>query len=627
MKSITVTLLTNPPPSATSTSTSAQVDNLALLIDNVKSINHLLQIHAALLRRGLNHHPILNFKLQRSYTSLGHLHHSVTLFHNTPAPNVFLWTTIINAHANSGLCDCALSYYAQMLAHHVQPNAFTLSSLLKGCTLQPTRAVHSHAVKLGLSFDLYVSTSLVDAYARGGDVVSAQKLFDAMPERSLVSFTAMLTCYAKHGMLREARLLFEGMGVKDVVCWNVMIDGYAQHGCPNEALVLFREMLGKKIRPNEITVLAVLSSCGQLGALECGRWVHSYVDNNGVGVGVKVNVHVYTALVDMYCKCGSLEDARKVFDAMEGKDVVAWNSMIMGYGIHGFSDEALQLFHDMRCVGVRPSEITFVAVLTACAHAGLVGKGWEVFHLMKDKYGMEPKIEHYGCIINLLGRAGRVREAYDVVMSMEVEPDPVLWGTLLWACRIHKDVSLGEEIAEFLVNNDLASSGTYVLLSNMYAAARNWVGVAKVRSLMKGSGVEKEPGCSSIEVNNRVHEFLAGDLRHRRRKDIYAMLEEMNGWLKACGYTPKIDVVLHDIGEQQKEQSLEVHSEKLALAFGLISSSPGTAIKIVKNLRVCLDCHAVMKIMSKISGRKIIMRDRNRFHHFENGSCSCADYW
>ncbi|KAG5057506.1 hypothetical protein JHK86_012502 [Glycine max] len=173
---------------------------------------------------------------------------------------------------------------------------------------------------------------------------------------------------------------------------------------------------------------------------------------------------------------------------------------------------------------------------------------------------------------------------------------------------IHSNVSFGEEIAEFLVSNGLASSGTYVLLSNMYAAAGNWVGVAKVRSMMKGSGVEKEPGCSSIEVNNRVHEFLAGDLRHPRSKDIYSMLKKMNAWLKARGYTPKTDVVLHDIGEREKEQSLEVHSEKLALAFGLISTSPGAAIKIVKNLRVCLDCHAVMKMMSKISGRKIIMR-------------------
>lgn len=466
---------------------------------------------------------------------------------------------------------------------------------------------------------------MVGAYARGGDVFSAEKVFDEMSERSLVSVTAMLTCYAKHGRLCEARLLFEGMEAdsRDVVCWNVMIDGYAQNGMPNECLLLFRKMLAEKVRPDEITLLAVLSSCGQLGALESGRWIHSYVGNHKNGVEVRVG----TALVDMYCKCGSLDDARKVFDNIVDRDVVAWNSMIMGYAIHGYSEEALRLFDEMCGMGVKPSDVTFVAVLTACGHSGLVSKGWEIFNLMKNGYGMEPKIEHFGCMVNLLGRAGRLEEGYDLVRGMKTDPDSVLWGTLLWACRLHKNVSLGEEIAEFILSHNLASSGTYVLLSNIYAASGNWVGAAKVRSLMKGSGVEKEPGCSIIEVNNRTHEFIAGDLRHPKSQDIYLMLEEMNCRLKANGYTPKTDLVLHDIGEEQKELSLEVHSEKLALAFGLISTRPGTTIKIVKNLRVCLDCHSVMKMMSKITGRKIITRDRNRFHHFENGSCSCGDYW
>jgi hypothetical protein len=230
-------------------------------------------------------------------------------------------------------------------------------------------------------------------------------------------------------------------------------------------------------------------------------------------------------------------------------------------------------------------------------------------------------------MVSLLGRAGRLQEAYDLVKSMKIEPDPMLWGTLLWACRLHNNISLGEEIAEFLLSNDLASSGTYVLLSNIYAASGNWVGAAKVRASMKDSGIEKEPGCSTIEINNRVHEFIAGDLKHAKSKDIYLMLEEMNSWLKDNGYTPKTDIVLHDIGEEQKELSLEVHSEKLALAFGLISTRPRTTIKIVKNLRVCLDCHDVMKMISRITGRRIVMRDRNRFHHFDNGSCSCGDYW
>jgi pentatricopeptide repeat protein len=301
--------------------------------------------------------------------------------------------------------------------------------------------------------------------------------------------------------------------------------------------------------------------------------------------------------------------------------------MIMGYAVNGFSEEALKLFYEMCSVGVKPSYVTFIALLTACGHSGLVDKGWEIFNMMKSEYEMEPKVEHFGCMVSLLGRAGRLQEAYDLVKSMKIEPDPMLWGTLLWVCRLHNNISLGEEIAEFLLSNDLASSGTYVLLSNIYAASGNWVGAAKVRASMKDSGIEKEPGCSTIEINNRVHEFIAGDLKHAKSKDIYLMLEEMNSWLKGNGYTPKTDIVLHDIGEEQKELSLEVHSEKLALAFGLISTRPGTTIKIVKNLRVCLDCHDVMKMISRITGRRIVMRDRNRFHHFDNGSCSCGDYW
>ncbi|KAK7250969.1 hypothetical protein RIF29_33781 [Crotalaria pallida] len=603
---------------------SPTADKLALLIDNSKSITHLLEIHAAVIRRNLHHHPILNFKLQRSYSTFNHLHHSVTLFNQTHNPNVFFWTSLIQSHTLHSLSP-SIRFYIQMLTRGVEPNAFTLSSVLKGCPFETLGELHCHVIKLGLGSDLYVSTGLVDGYARKGDVESAEKVFDKMPERSLVSLTSMLTCYAKHGKLKEARVLFEEMedDNRDVVCWNVMIDGYAQHGFPNESLLLFRKMLRERVKPNEITVLSVLSACGQIGALESGRWVHSYIESKGVWI----NVCVGTALVDMYCKCGSLDDARKVFDKIEGRDVVAWNSMIMGYAIHGFSEEAFKLFHEMCRMGIKPTDISFIAVLTACGHSGLVAKGWEVFNSMKNGYNVEPKIVHYGCMMNLLGRAGHLQEAYDLVRNMDIDPDPVLWGTLLWACRLHNNVSLGEEIAEFLLSHNLASLGTYVLLSNIHAAAGNWVGVAKMRSLMKDSGVEKEPGCSAIEVNNKVHEFLAGDLRHPKSKDIYLMLEEINCWLKANGYTPKTDIVLHDIGEQQKEQLLEVHSEKLALAYGLISTRPGTTIKIVKNLRVCLDCHAVMKMISKITGRKIVMRDRNRFHHFENGSCSCADYW
>lgn len=576
-----------------------------------------------MLRQAHENNPILNFKLQKSYSSLGRLDRSVSLFHRTANPNVFFYTAIINAHSARGLHFEALDLYVQMLCQGVEPNGFTFSSLLKCCSIQDGILLHSHVIKFGFDGDLFVRTGLLDVYAKGGDVVSARQLFDTMPERSLVSLTAMLSCHAKHGDLDDARELFDGMQERDVVCWNVMIDGYTQHSRPNDALTLFRRMLKAKVKPNEVTILSVLSACGQLGALELGKWVHSYIGNNNL----RVNVLVGTALIDMYGKCGRLDDARLIFDNIPTKDVVVWNSMIVGYAMHGFSQEALELFDEMCRLGFRPTDITFIGVLNACAHGGLVSEGKKLFSLMKEAYNLQPKVEHYGCMVNLLGRAGNLEEAYELIEGMSIDPDPVLWGTLLGACRLHSNLSLGEEIAEFLVSRNLANDGTYVLLSNIYASLGNWEGVAKVRAMMKETGIQKEPGCSSIEINNKVHEFLAGDLRHPKSKEIYMMLEEINRRLEAHGYSPRIDTVLHDVGEREKEQSLRVHSERLAISFGLISTSPGTTIKIVKNLRVCSDCHTVTKLISKITGRRIVVRDRNRFHHFENGTCSCGDYW
>ncbi|XP_055817681.1 pentatricopeptide repeat-containing protein ELI1, chloroplastic [Solanum dulcamara] len=617
---------TNPPLYTTSTATkhshSPSPNRLKFLIDKSKSIRQLLLIHAFLIRHGLESDPVLNFKLQQSYSSLGHLQNSLTVFKHTHSPTVFSYTAIIHNHVSNDLYEQAFVLYIQMLMQNIEPNAFTFSSILKTCPLESGKALHCQALKLGYESDTYVRTALVDVYARGSDIVSARKLFDTMPERSLVSLTTMITGYAKNGHVQEARVLFDGMEDRDVVCWNAMIDGYSQHGRPNEALVLFRQMLLSKVKPNEVTVVATLSACAQIGVLESGRWIHAYVKSNRI----KVNKHVGTAFIDMYSKCGSLEDARMVFDQMRDKDVITWNSMIVGYAIHGFSLEALQLFNEMCKLGLQPTDITFIGILSACANAGLVSEGWNYFQLM-EKYWIEPKIEHYGCMVNLLGRAGQLEKAYEFVKNMKIDSDPILWGTLLTACRIHGDVMLAEKIMEFLVEQDLATSGTYVLLSNIYAAAGDWDGVAKVRALMKRSGVDKEPGCSSIEVNNKVHEFLAGDMKHPKSKEIYIMLEEMNKWLEAHGYLPQTDIVLHDLEEVEKQQSLAVHSEKLAIAYGLISTQAGTTIKIVKNLRVCPDCHAVTKLISKITGRKIIVRDRNRFHHFVDGSCSCGDFW
>lgn len=599
------------------------------LLKQCKTIRHLLELHAAILRTGVPLHraPAINFRLQRSYSTLGLLDKSLALFHYTPTHlrSVVFWTSIIQSHANHGHQHTALLLFSDMLSSGVDPNGFTLSTVLKTCDVAQGRIVHCQCVKLKLDFDTYVGTTIVDMYARGGEVENARKMFERMPERNLVSLTVIITCYAKAGDLATARKLFDEVEGKDVVCWNTMIDGYTQHGQPNVALALFRMMLKDQIRPNDVTVLSLLSSCAQNGALELGKWVHSYIGS----CGIKINTQVATALIDMYCKCGSLEDACLVFEKMPNKDVVIWNAMIMGYSMHGRSNEALNSFTQMRAENIRPTNITFIAVLTACSHAGLVSEGRKFFQEMEIEYKITPKIEHYGCMIDLLGRSGLVEEAHILAQTMPIEPDLVIWTTLLGSCKLHNKVELGKRIFKHLFDAGVANSGTYVLLSNLHAATGDWEETGRVRFMMRRSGKRKEPGCTSIEIDNKVHEFIAGDLRHDKSSEIYAMLGELSGLLKAHGYVSQTDVVLHDMEEEEeeKERALGVHSEKLAIAFGLISTPPGTVIRIVKNLRVCVDCHSVTKLISKITGRKIVVRDRNRFHHFVGGSCSCGDFW
>ncbi|CAI9261285.1 unnamed protein product [Lactuca saligna] len=613
-------------PPTTGRGPSQSPETLASLISSSKNITQLLQIHAAVIRHGFHNHPVLNFKLQRSYSSFGRLDSSLALFTHTHDPNVFFYTSIIHAHAADNLHMRGIQLYIQMMSQDVEPNEFTFSALLKGCPLEPGKLLHPHVIKLGFDCNMHVRTALVDVYSRGGDLVSARQLFDTMPERSLVSLTSMITGYAKHGDLINARSLFDTIADKDAVCWNVMIGGYAKYGKPTDAITLFRKMLQTKMNPNQVTFVAVLSACGQIGALESGRWIHSYIQNNGI----QINIHLGTALIDMYTKCGSLEDALNIFNNLKNKDVITYNAMISGYSMHGYHQEALLLFQDMHKNHKQPTAISFIGILNSCAHSGLVSIGKGIFLSMETKHKIKPTIEHYGCVINLLGRAGFLNHAYTLTNNMNInniKPDPIIFGTLLDSCTLHKNIELAEKIVKFLIDHNLANSGTYILLSNLYASASNWAGVARMRALMKEHGVQKEPGCSSIEVNNKVHEFVAGDMKHPKSEEIYGMVEEVNGWLESHGYSPQTDVVLQDIGKRERVRSLEVHSEKLAIAFGLISTKAGSSIKIVKNLRVCLDCHEVTKLISKVTGRRIVVRDRNRFHHFVDGLCSCGDYW
>eukprot|EP01018_Ginkgo_biloba_P030314 Gb_23082 [translate_table: standard] len=552
--------------------------------------------HAHMLMNGLEQDVFLGTKLVSMYAMCGSLGNARLVFDNILKPDVFLWNVMIRAYAKNNPCDEALAVFQRMQWVGIKPDNYTFPFVLKACAglsaLQQGKEIHDQIVRSGFEADVFVRNALIDMYAKCGSVEVARQLFDKMSER-------------------------------DVVSWNAMIAGYSQNGYANEALAVFHQMQLEDVKPNSVTMLGVLPACGHLAALQHGKWIHGSI----IRSGFESYVFVTSALMDMYAKCGSLEAARQLFDKMCNRDVVAWNAIIMGYGTHGNFEEAITLFYQMREAGIKPDHVTFTAILSACRHVGLVDEGWLYFNQMSQHYGIAPTVEHYTCMVDLLGRAGCLSEAHDLIRKMPVEPDGAVWGALLGACRMHCNIELGKIAAENLLVLDPENPGFWVLLSNIYAEAGRWDDVAKWRTKMKDRGLKKRPGCSWIEVNSKVHAFLVGDKLHPQSERINSMLEALAGQMKEAGYAPDTCFALHDVEDEEKEYVLCSHSEKLAIAFGLINTSPGTPIRITKNLRVCGDCHSATKFISKLARRQIIVRDANRFHFFKDGLCSCGDYW
>eukprot|EP01018_Ginkgo_biloba_P010349 Gb_07336 [translate_table: standard] len=592
------------------------------------------------------------------YVQKGCVEKATELFEKMPERNVVSWNAMIAGHAQRGHGEETLKLYRQMQLAGVKPNPKTFASVLSACanlaSLEQGMEIHEEIVQNGFQFDVFVESALVDMYAKcgninkardlfdkmhqrntvswtamivgyaqSGNVTEALKLFQLMPERDVVSWTAMISAYAQSGQVHEALKLFQEMPKRDVVCWTTMIAGYAQNGQLEQALKLFRQMQLEGVKPDSNTFLSILPACANSAALEHGIEIHEEI----IKCAFQSDVRVANALVDMYAKCGSIENARDMFDKMSQRDVVSWTAMIGGYAMHGCGKEALKLFEEMQQSGTKPDHVTFVCVLSACCHAGLVDAGRQYFDCMNKYYQVTPTMEHYGCMVDLLGRAGHLDEAQDFINKMPIKPDATVWGCLLGACRVHNNIELGEHVAEHLFELDPENPAPYVLLSNIYASAGKWDGIEKVRKMMKDRKVKKKPGCSWIEVNKEVYTFLVGDRSHPQMQEIYAELEKLSKQMKAAGYVPNTTFVLNNVEEEQKEQFLCHHSEKLAIAFGLLNMSPGTTIRVIKNLRVCGDCHSAIKFISKIVAREIIVRDANRFHHFKDGQCSCADYW
>ena len=555
-----------------------------------------VKIHTLVVKGGFDCDVFVKTSLVCLYAKCGYLEDAHKVFDDIPDKNVVSWTAIISGYIGVGKFREAIDMFRRLLEMNLAPDSFTIVRVLSACTqlgdLNSGEWIHKCIMEMGMVRNVFVGTSLVDMYAKCGNMEKARSVFDGMPE-------------------------------KDIVSWGAMIQGYALNGLPKEAIDLFLQMQRENVKPDCYTVVGVLSACARLGALELGEWVSGLVDRNEF----LYNPVLGTALIDLYAKCGSMSRAWEVFKGMKEKDRVVWNAIISGLAMNGYVKISFGLFGQVEKLGIKPDGNTFIGLLCGCTHAGLVDEGRRYFNSMYRFFSLTPSIEHYGCMVDLLGRAGLLDEAHQLIRNMPMEANAIVWGALLGACRIHRDSQLAELVLKQLIELEPWNSGNYVLLSNIYSANLKWDEAAKVRLSMNEKRIQKPPGCSWIEVDGIVHEFLVGDKYHPLSEKIYAKLDELTKKMKVAGYVPTTDFVLFDIEEEEKEHFLGCHSEKLAIAFGLISATPTAVIRVVKNLRVCGDCHMAIKLISSITGREITVRDNNRFHCFREGSCSCNDYW
>ncbi|KAL2550566.1 putative pentatricopeptide repeat-containing protein [Forsythia ovata] len=640
-------------------------DFFNLVLDKAPDIKTLKIIHSKIISDPILYsNTSLAIKTMRAYAACGKPNITRNVFDKIPERNNVIFNVMIRSYVNNQFYKDAIFMYKSMLSYGVAPDHYTLPCVLKACSasnnLRVGVQIHCPAVKKGLDLTLFTGNGLIAMYGKCGFLDEARQVLDEMPYRDIVSWNSMVAGYAQNGRFDDAlevckemgslgvkpdsgtmaslspavtntcrenvmfvKEMFMNMAREELVAWNVMIAVYSNNSMPREAVELYSQMEAQRLDPDAITIASVLPACGDVSALSQGRRIHEFVETKGL----RPNLSVENALIDMYAKCGCLSEAREVFNGMRLRDVVSWTSMMSAYGRSGEGHRAIELFTKIQDLGLIPDSIAFVSILSACSHAGLLSEGRHYYRLMTEEYKIVPRLEHCACMVDLLGRAGRVEEAYNFTSQMPLKPNERVWGALLSACHVYNNMDIGLVAADHLFQLAPEQSGYYVLLSNIYAKAGRWKDVTSIRSIMKGRGIKKVPGVSNVELHDRVHTFLAGDQLHPQSMEIYEELDVLVGKMKEAGYVPKTDTALHDVEEEDKENHLAVHSEKLAVVFAIINTEPGTPIRVTKNLRICEDCHIAIKFMSKITGRKIILRDTNRYHHFENGVCSCGDYW
>ncbi|KAK9112910.1 hypothetical protein Scep_020429 [Stephania cephalantha] len=529
------------------------------------------------------------------YAKFGRLRDARLVCDRVVEKDVVLLTALIVGCTQHGENGEALEVFRGMIVEGIKANDFTFSSILIACGVLGDRSgmqIHGLMVKFGYDYVVACRTSLVTMYSKCGSIDDSLKVFERCPGANLVTWTALIT-------------------------------GLVQNGREESSLLMFKQMVGKSLSPNAFTLSSVLRACSVLAMYEQGQQIHCIVFKTGLH-GER---YVGAALIDMYGKCGSIGMARLVFDSLDKRGVVLINSMINSYAQSGYGEGAVELFDHMRKSGIEPNDATFLSVLSACSNAGLVEEGCRIFSSLQRNSKLDPSTDHYACVVDLLGRAGRLEEAENLIKQVE-EPDVVLWRTLLSACRIHGKVEMARRVMTRVLELDQGNEGAHVLLSNIFASAGEWSEVSNMKIAMKDMKLKKSPGMSWIKVDREVHTFMAGDPSHPSATEINEELERLREKIESLGYVPDVRFVLQDLNEEEKKRSLYYHSEKIAIAFGLLSNKHNnTCIRIFKNLRVCGDCHNWIKYVSKVSEREIIARDAKRFHHFTDGMCSCGDHW
>ncbi|KAL5558786.1 hypothetical protein UlMin_034997 [Ulmus minor] len=564
-----------------------------------------MQIHGLCVISGFEWVVVVANSIIDMYAKCGRITEATKMFNLMPVRNLISWNAMISGYTFEGNGGRALLLFREMQEQGEVPDEFTFASTLKACS--------------GLG-----------AIGQGSQI-HASLITRAFPCQVQTTITgALVDMYVKCGLLVDARRVFDQIKQKNIICWSSLILGYAQEGNLTEALDLFRQL--RRSLPRQVDGFLLSSLMGVFAdfvLIEQGKQIHALT----VKIPSGLDISVANSILDMYLKCGCADEAERLFNEIPAKNVVSWTVMITGYGKHGLGREAIHLFDRMQSDSIEPDGVAYLAVLSACSHSGLTEEGQEFFLRLSNHRRVKPNVEHYACVVDLLGRAGRVKEAKNVIDNMPLEPNAGIWQTLLGACRVHGDVEIAREVGEILMRLDGDNPVNLVMLSNIFADAGHWKECEKLRRLVKMKGLKKEAGRSWVEIDKKVHFFFNGDDSHPLTEKIQEVLMKMEKRMKAeMGYVPGLKFVLHDVEDESKEESLRVHSEKLAIGLALVcggleEKKKKKTIRIFKNLRVCGDCHSFIKGLSKILNLVFLVRDANRFHKFEGGLCSCGDYW